>query len=79
MAGAGCVGGAVVELGAADGEGVQLVHKQPESLSAPTCIQVGKLTGGIITRSLYYDHAVVLALIPCMNPGLYGEQYCCWI
>ena len=78
MVRAGCGGGAAAELGTADGEGVQLVHKQPESLSAPTCIQVGKLTGGIITRSLYYEHAVVLALIPCMNPGLYGEQYGCW-
>ena len=29
---------------------------------------VGLLTGGVIDRTLYYEHAVVLALIPFRNP-----------
>ena len=32
---------------------------------------VGLLTSGLINRFEYYDHAMVLALIPFMNPGLY--------
>lgn len=31
---------------------------------------VGLLTGGVIDRTLYYEHAVVLALIPFLNPHL---------
>ena len=31
---------------------------------------VGLLTGGVIDRTLYYEHAVVLALIPFANPQL---------
>jgi inosine/xanthosine triphosphatase len=31
---------------------------------------VGLLTGGVIDRTLYYEHAVVLALIPFLNPQL---------
>ena len=34
---------------------------------------VGKLTGGLITRAGYYEHAVLLALLPFMNPQLYPE------
>jgi inosine/xanthosine triphosphatase len=32
---------------------------------------VGILTGGLIDRAGYYEQAVVLALIPFMNQGLY--------
>ena len=32
---------------------------------------VGLLTSGLINRFEYYDHAMVLALIPFMNPELY--------
>jgi non-canonical (house-cleaning) NTP pyrophosphatase len=31
---------------------------------------IGLLTGGVIDRTLYYEHAVVLALIPFLNPQL---------
>lgn len=34
---------------------------------------VGKLTGNIITRVDYYEHAIVMALIPFMNLELYPE------
>lgn len=32
---------------------------------------VGLLTGNVIDRSQYYEHAVILALIPFKNPDLY--------
>lgn len=32
---------------------------------------IGKLTGGLLTRQLYYEHAALCALVPLMNPGLY--------
>ena len=32
---------------------------------------VGLLTSGLINRLEYYDHAMILALIPFMNPELY--------
>ncbi len=31
---------------------------------------VGLLTGDVITRTIYYEHAVILALIPFKNPHL---------
>lgn len=34
---------------------------------------VGKLTDNIVTRAAYYEHAVVMALIPFMNLELYPE------
>lgn len=34
---------------------------------------VGKLTGNIVTRVDYYEHAIVMALIPFMNLELYPE------
>jgi non-canonical (house-cleaning) NTP pyrophosphatase len=34
---------------------------------------VGKLTGSIVTRAAYYEHAIVMALIPLMNLKLYPE------
>lgn len=35
---------------------------------------LGKLTGGVITRADQYVDAVVLALIPIINPSLYGRE-----
>jgi hypothetical protein len=32
---------------------------------------VGGLTGGLVTRAGYYQHVVLLALLPFMNPELY--------
>ena len=32
---------------------------------------VGLLTGDVITRTTYYEHAVILALVPLINPDLY--------
>ncbi len=34
---------------------------------------VGILTQDLITRSQYYSHAVILALVPFMNEGIYFE------
>lgn len=34
---------------------------------------VGKLSGGLITRAAYYEHAMVLALLPFMNQELYPQ------
>jgi hypothetical protein len=34
---------------------------------------VGKLTANVVTRAAYYEHAVMMALIPFMNPDLYPE------
>lgn len=34
---------------------------------------VGKLTADVVTRAAYYEHAVMMALIPFMNPDLYPE------
>eukprot|EP00775_Hariotina_reticulata_P007632 gene7632-7834_t len=34
---------------------------------------VGVLTNNLVTRAHYYEHAVVMALIPYMNPSLYPE------
>jgi non-canonical (house-cleaning) NTP pyrophosphatase len=33
---------------------------------------VGLLTKDLIDRTAYYEHAVVLALVPFVNPGLYA-------
>jgi non-canonical (house-cleaning) NTP pyrophosphatase len=35
---------------------------------------VGLLTGDVIDRRLYYEQAVVLALIPFKNPDLYSSS-----
>ena len=32
---------------------------------------VGALTKGLIDRTAFYEHAVILALIPYINPDLY--------
>jgi non-canonical (house-cleaning) NTP pyrophosphatase len=34
---------------------------------------VGKLTANVVTRAAYYEHAVMMALIPFMKPDLYPE------
>jgi len=34
---------------------------------------IGKLTHGLVTRELYYTHAVQMALVPFLNPELYPE------
>lgn len=34
---------------------------------------VGKLTGNIVTRADYYEHAIVMALIPFLNLELYPD------
>lgn len=40
---------------------------------------VGILTGGLITRALFYEHAISLALIPLINPALYpGYTHSAW-
>lgn len=36
---------------------------------------VGQLTNGLIDRTLFYEHAVVLALAPFMHPDVYGQEY----
>ena len=35
---------------------------------------VGILTDGLISRSMYYDHAIKLALIPWIRPSLYFQN-----
>lgn len=32
---------------------------------------IGKLTGGLLTRQLYYEQAALCALVPLLNPSLY--------
>jgi len=54
-----------MELGAADDKVFSRVKSGRGSGT------VGKLTGDLITRQSYYEHAVTLALIPMMNPKLY--------
>ncbi|PRW45729.1 inosine xanthosine triphosphatase [Chlorella sorokiniana] len=34
---------------------------------------IGQLSGGLITRQAYYEHAALMALLPLMNPQLYPE------
>ena len=53
------------ELGAAD----DMLFKRENSKQSNG--SVGILTGDVITRTTYYEPAVVLALIPFKNPGLY--------
>lgn len=56
-----------VELGAADDK---VFNRNNSGQRSGT---IGHLTGDIITRSGYYEHAFVMALIPFMNPELYPE------
>ena len=32
---------------------------------------IGQLTGSLITRTSYYEHVALMALVPLLNPGLY--------
>lgn len=32
---------------------------------------IGQLTHGVLTRTLYYEHAALCALVPLLNPSLY--------
>jgi non-canonical (house-cleaning) NTP pyrophosphatase len=56
-----------MELGAADDKVFGRVDSKRESGS------VGLLSGGLIDRASYYEHAMILALVPFMdcNKGLY--------
>lgn len=54
-----------MELGEAD----DLVFRKKDSKKSDG--SVGILTHGVINRSEYYQHALVLALIPFVNPTLY--------
>jgi inosine/xanthosine triphosphatase len=54
-----------MELGHAD----DLVFKRSNSKQKDGA--VGILTGGIIDRAHYYEHALILALIPFLNQSLY--------
>lgn len=53
-----------IELGHAD----DLVFGRSNSKQADG--SVGLLTGGVIDRALYYEHAVILALVPFKHPNL---------
>ena len=55
-----------MELGEAD----DVVFKRKDSKKSDG--SVGILTHGVINRSEYYQHALVLALIPFVNPTLYN-------
>lgn len=59
-----------VELGEAD----DIVFGRENSKQANGA--VGLLTGDLIDRAAYYEHAVLLALIPFKNPALYPPQGC---
>lgn len=36
---------------------------------------IGQISNGVLDRTEYYVHATVCALLPYMQPQLYGEQY----
>lgn len=36
---------------------------------------IGILTGGVLTRTQYYEHTMALALVPFLNPALYGKEF----
>lgn len=57
-----------MELGAADD---QLFKRTKSGYGSGT---IGKLTEGLITRQAYYEHAVMLALVPFMRPDLYPQH-----
>jgi inosine/xanthosine triphosphatase len=57
-----------MELGLAD----DAVFKRTNSKQEDGA--VGLLTKGTITRTLYYEHAIVLALIPWIRPEHFGGQ-----
>ncbi|GBF93885.1 hypothetical protein Rsub_06884 [Raphidocelis subcapitata] len=55
-----------MELGCADD---QVFGRVASGQSGGT---IGKLSGGVVTRRDYYAHAVEMALVPFLNPELYG-------
>jgi len=57
-----------MELGDADDQVFQRVNSKHRGGT------VGILTNGLIDRSLYYDHAIKLALIPWIRPSLYFQN-----
>lgn len=65
------------EVAALVRQGVELGHADDQvfgrSNSKQTNGAVGLLTRDLIDRTAYYEHAVVLALVPFMNPTLYDE------
>lgn len=63
---------ALVRQGKELGEADDIVFGQTNSKQSTGA--VGLLTGDIITRQAYYAHAVILALIPFANPGLYPQD-----
>jgi inosine/xanthosine triphosphatase len=56
-----------LELGAADDIVFERTNSKQENGA------VGLLTGDVVDRAGFYEHAVVLALIPFKNAGLYGS------
>lgn len=54
-----------VELGEADDRVFGRVNSKQDNGA------VGLLTGDVINRLAYYEHAVILALVPFRNPALY--------
>jgi non-canonical (house-cleaning) NTP pyrophosphatase len=54
-----------IELGEADDIVFGMTNSKQESGA------VGLLSGDVITRTTYYEHAVVLALLPFKNQDLY--------
>jgi len=56
-------------------QGMELGHADDQVFGRTNSKQtngaVGLLTRDLITRATYYEHAVVLALIPFVNPDLY--------
>ena len=60
---------ALVKKGIELGEADDIVFKRSNSKQSNGA--VGILTGDVLTRADYYETAVILALIPFKNPGLY--------
>eukprot|EP00877_Chromochloris_zofingiensis_P010431 jgi/Chrzof1/5641/Cz16g09280.t1 len=54
-----------MQLGEADD---QLFQRTKSGQGSGT---IGHLTSNVITRQTYYEHAVIMALLPYMNPQLY--------
>ena len=52
----------------AHGEGEQDRRRRQQGAMSGT---VGKLTGGLVSRAAYYEQAVLLALVPFLNPHVY--------
>jgi len=59
-------------------QGIELGHADDQVFGRTNSKQtngaVGLLTRDLITRATYYEHAVILALIPFANENLYGDE-----